>query len=87
MANRHSSPHDDVVKRMKAREAWRQKESKCWDHCAACDLKGSFQRRNNGKRTCQAVKTERTGLRIMWRDKPLWLESEFKMQRQQLCKS
>jgi hypothetical protein len=39
MANRQSSPLVDVMKQMKAREAWRQRGSERWEHYAGYDLK------------------------------------------------
>jgi len=72
---------------MKARVAPRQRESKPLKHCTACDLKRSLRRRNDEKRTSQAMKTKRNGLRIMLREKPLGQESKLKMQRQRFNKS
>jgi len=72
---------------MKATKAWRQNRSERWEHCTAYDPKRSFQRRKDRKLTVYAIKRKRNGSRIMWREKPLWEESEFKMQRQRCCKS
>jgi len=49
MANRHSCPPNDVIKRMKARAAWKQTESEPMGHCATCDANRSLWPRNNEK--------------------------------------
>jgi len=51
MANQQSEPHDDIIKRMKARVALNQKESERLGHCVACDPTRSLQQKNYGKRT------------------------------------
>jgi hypothetical protein len=43
--------------------------------------------RNDEKSTSLVTQRKIYGLRIMLRDKPLWQESELKMQRQHLCRS
>jgi len=86
-ANQKISPHVDIIKWMKATAARRQKGSDHWEHCPASDPKWSFPRWKDRKRTFQAMKRKRGGSRSMWREKPLWQESEFEMQRQWLCKS
>jgi hypothetical protein len=37
--NQQCVQSNDVIERMKARVAWRQRESEPWGHCAACDPK------------------------------------------------
>jgi len=87
MANRRSIPHDDVIWRIKTRVAWTERGSESWEHCAACDPKRSLRRRNDGKRTSQATKRERSGTRIMWSERPQWKESEVMTQRLLWCRS
>ena len=42
MANRQSAPHNDILQRMKAKAAWRLKQSDLLQHCAAYDPKRSL---------------------------------------------
>jgi len=86
MANRQRSPDIDVNMRIKARAAGRQTGSTCWGYCATCDPKWNFRRRRDKKHTFLAMTRKRNGSRIMWREIPLWQESEFKTQRQWLRK-
>jgi len=51
MANQQSAPHNDIIKQMKARAAWKQRECEPLGHCAACDPKRSLQPSNDEKRT------------------------------------
>jgi len=44
MANRHFDPHDDIIKRMRARAAWKQRSSEPWERCTAYDQKWCSQR-------------------------------------------
>ena len=87
MVNRQSTPHNDVIKRMKARAAWMQRECEPLGQCTACDPKRSLRPRNDAKRTSKAMKTKKTGLRIMLRERPLGQESKLNMQRQQFSRS
>jgi hypothetical protein len=48
-ANPHRSPLIDVIKRIKPREASREKGSERWNHCEACDVKKSFWWRTDKK--------------------------------------
>jgi len=84
-ANRQSIPHVDVIKRKKARAALWQKGFEHLEHCAACDLKWSLRRGKDRKDTFSSMKRKRNGSRILWRERPLWQETEFKTQRQRLC--
>jgi len=86
-ANCQSYPHDDIIKRIKARVAWGQKGSEHWHHCIAYDPKRNIRQRKDGKRTLCATKTKRNQSRSMWIERPQWQECEFKSQRQQLCNS
>jgi len=72
---------------MKARAALKQKESVPFGHCIACDLKGTWQPRNNEKCPSQAIKRKRNGFRIMLKERPLGQESKFKMQRERSGRS
>jgi len=87
MANKHSGPHNNIIKWTKATAAWKQKESETLRHCAACDPKWSLWPRNNEKRTSSAMERRNNGLRIMLREKLLGWERELKMQRQRFSKS
>jgi len=87
MAIWKSHPHDEIIKRMKVRAAWRQKGSKPWENCAACNQKRSFFPRKDKIRTFWAMKTNRNGSRIIWIERPLWQDSKFKTLRQRLWKS
>jgi len=49
--------------------------------CKAWDSERSLRQRNNEKRTSQAMKRNRNGLRMMLRKEPLWQGSVLKMQR------
>jgi len=80
-------PYDHIIKRMKARVPCRQTGSEHSEHCAAYDLKRSCRPRNDGKRTVWVIKRKITGSRIFWIERPQSQESEYRMQRQQLCKS
>ena len=51
IVNRQSTPHNDVIKRMKARAAWTQGMSEPWGHCTTCNPKRSLRPRNDEKRT------------------------------------
>jgi len=51
MANRQSCPPNDVIKRMKASEAWKQNESEPLGLCAACDSKRCLWPKNDEWRT------------------------------------
>jgi len=81
MPNQQSSPLNDVIKWMKARAAWKQREFEPLGHCVACDPKISLWLRNDMKRTSESMKTKRNGLSIMLRQRPLWQGSELNMQR------
>jgi len=87
MANRRSGPHNDVIKQIKARAAWKQKESEPLGHCVACVPKRSLWPRNYEKDTSQAMKRKKNGLRVMLREKPLGQESKLKTQRQLFSRS
>jgi len=80
-----SYTHDDVIKQIMARAAWRRKGSEHWEHCAAYRLQRSSVWRKDEKRTFWAMKRRRNGSRIMWIQKPLLQECELMTQRQQLC--
>jgi hypothetical protein len=43
MANQQTGPPNNIIKRMKATAAWKQKESEPLGYCAACDPNRSFQ--------------------------------------------
>ena len=60
MANRQSVQPNDIIKWMKARAAWRQKESERWGHCAAWDP----------KEACSAETTRNTLLK-QWRNRKM----------------
>ena len=50
-ANRQTTPHDDVLKRIQATAAWKQNVSEPWEGCAACDQERSLRRGNEEKLT------------------------------------
>jgi len=87
MANWQRFLHGNVIKWMKARAARKQRESEPMVHCTAYDSKRSLRQRHDKKCTFYAMKTKRNGLRIMLTEKPLWQESELRMQRQRLGRS
>jgi len=87
MANQWSNPHHNIIKRIMAREVWKQAGSEHWEYWAAYDLKNSIQRRKVGKPTLPAKHWKRNRSRIIWIDRLLWQECEFKKQSQWLCKS
>jgi len=87
MTNRQSTLHDDVIKGMKDRLAWRQKGSVPLEHCAACNPKWSLWWGTDEKYTFEATKSRRNGSRLMWIERSLWEQSELKTQRQQLGRS
>jgi len=80
----HCDPHNKFINQMEAEAAWWQKRSALWEHCAAYNLKRSFWQRNDTPHTFYTMKRKRTELWIMWRERPLWLETAFKMQRQRI---
>jgi len=86
-ANRQSIPHNDIIKWMQARAAWRQKEFEPLEHCTACDAKRSLRRRNHNKPTVYAMKRKWNVSRIILRERLLWQESKVKTYRQQLCRT
>jgi len=63
--NQQSAPHDDVIKLIKERAAWKQNGLQPWERCAACDPQRSLQRGKADKLTSYAMKRRRNGLRIM----------------------
>jgi len=85
-ANRRRYPHYNIITQIKARVAWRQKGPELWQNCADYNLHRSFWQSNDGKRSIYAMNNKRNGSRIMWIERPQWQESEFKTQRQQVCK-
>jgi len=78
IAHLRSAQHDNVSNQMKATAAWRQKGSECWDQCPAYNLKRSFWQIKGEKHISRAKKRKINGSRIMWIERPLWQESEFK---------
>jgi len=84
MANCPSGPHDNVNKRMKARAAWNLNVSEPLERSAACYPKRSLQWRTNQKETLSALKRRNNESRIVWKQRPLWRDSELKTQRQEL---
>jgi len=58
-ANQQSGPHNDIIKQMKARVAWKQNESEPLGHCANYDLKRSLRPRNDEKCTSYAMKSNK----------------------------
>jgi len=86
-ANQQSGRHDDVIKWMKARAVWEQKESEPLGHCAASNPKRSFRPRIDEICASYAMKREKSRLRILLREKPPGKESELKRQRQRFGNS
>jgi len=86
-ANRQSTLHDDVINWIKARAAWKRNGSEPLECCAACVPKRRLRRGAEEKLTSYATKRRRHESRIMWKERPLWQESELKTQRQQLKRS
>jgi len=87
MENWQSISPNEVIKRMKARAAWRQTESGSLECYVACDPKRSLRPRNVEIRTSWAMKRKRNEMRIMLRGRPLGQDSELKIQRQRLGRS
>jgi len=86
-ANRQSTSHDDLIKRMTARGAWKLNGSEPLERCAACNRKRSLQWVKNEKLTSWATMRRRNGSRIMRNERPLRQDSKLKMQRPQLSRS
>jgi len=86
-ANQAIDPHDNIIKQMKARAAWKLNKSEPKVHCVACNPKTSLRQSEDKKRTFWITKRKRNASRITWREKPLWQESELRMQRKQLSSS
>ena len=85
MATRQWHPHIDVIKQKKASAACREKGSDHWEHRPACDLKRTSRRRKDRKQTLYIMQRNRNGSRILWRERPLWQESQFRTKTHWLC--
>jgi len=86
-SDRQSVRHHDVINRMKARAACKQKHSEPLVHCTDCDPTSSWQGRNDEKHTSEALERKRNGSRLVLTEKPLRQKSQLKMKRQRLSMS
>jgi len=82
-----SYPNGNKVKRIMIQLDSTQETSEPWEHCAAYNLKRSFWQRIEPRHTCDATKKKSKESRIISKEGQLWQESQFKKQRQRLCKS
>jgi len=85
-ANRQSIPHDNIIKRIKVIAAWMQNGFELLIRCTAWEPKRSLRQAHDGKHTLWATETQRNWSRIMWKERPLWHESELNTHRQELSR-